>query len=95
MVDGQDVGRGQDAHVRRHHGLRGHTLAVAGDGHVAHHVNIGHLLAEMVDRRLGGLGHPFHEFLLRDIPLVVGTGGGVDPALADATVGATDADVLV
>ena len=49
----------------------------------------------MTDRSLGGFGDPLHEFLLGDVPHVVGTRGRVDPGFADAAVGAADADVLV
>ena len=48
----------------------------------------------MVDYRLGGLHHPLHKFLVGNIPHVIGTGGSVDHSLADASVGAADADVL-
>ena len=94
LVDGQDVGRGEDTHIGSHYRLGGHALAVAGDGHVAHHIDIRYVLAEIVRYRLAGLGHALHELLLGDIPLVVLTGSGVDPGLADAAVSAADADVL-
>ena len=86
---------GQDADVGRDYRFGFQTLAVTGHRHVTHHVDIGHMLAEEVDARLGGFGHAFHEFLLLDVPLVVLARGGVNPCLADASVGTTDADVLV
>ena len=95
LVHGQEVGGRQDTHVGRNHRLGREAFAVTGDGHVAHHIDIGHVLAEMVDGGLGGLGHPLHELFLGDVPLVGLAGGGVDPGLAHAAVGAADADVLV
>ena len=52
LVDGQDVGRGKDAHIGSNHRFGGHALAVAGDGHVAHHIDIRYVLAEIVRYRL-------------------------------------------
>ena len=95
LVDGKQVGRGKNANVWSHYRLCLKALAVTGYRHVAHHVNIGHMLAEIVDGRLGRFGHALHKFLFLDIPLVILTRCGVDPRLADAAVGTPDADVLV
>ena len=92
IVRGQDVQRGHDADIRRHHRLRRRPLAVAGDRDVAHGVDIADVGREVVDGGLGALGDALHQLLLRDI---VGAFGRVDLLLADAPVGTADADVLV
>ena len=95
LVYGQYVGRGKDAYIGRHNRLGCHTLTVARHRHVAHHIHIRYVLTEIVDARLGRLGHTFHKFFFLDVPLVGLTGGGVYPGLADAAVGTAYADVLV
>ena len=95
FVEGEDVGRGEDSHVGSHNRLRLKAFAVAGDRHVAHHVHVGDVLAEVVDGSLGGLGDALHEFFFGNAPQVVGTFPRVYPGLSDAAVGTADADVLV
>ena len=95
LVEGEDVGRGEYAHVRSHNCLCLKAFAVAGHRHVAHHVHIGHVFAEVVDGSLGGLGDALHEFFFSNAPHVVGAFPRVYPGLPDATVGAADAYVLV
>ena len=95
LIDGEQVGRGQDADVGRDYRFGFQALAVTGHRHVTHHVDIGHVLPEVVDTCLGRFGHAFHEFLLLDVPLVILAGCRVNSCLADASVSTADADVLV
>ena len=95
LVESKNVGRRQDAHVGRNHRFGIHPLAIARNRHVAHHVDIRDMLAKMVDNGLCRFRHSLHEFLLGDIPLVVLSGRGMNPCLADPAVGTADADILI
>ena len=95
LVDGQHIQRSEDADVGRHHGGGVHTVAVAVNGHVAHHVHIADLVAEELQHGLGGLDHALHELLVADAPHVVAALGRVLHGLAHVPVGAADGDVLV
>ena len=95
LVSCEDVQRSNDAHVRDGDGLSLHTFAVTGDTHVSHDIDIAHMLAEEPDGRVGGFGDPLHQSLLADIPLILKSCVGMDPAFSDPAVRAADADVLV
>lgn len=95
LIDGENVGRCQDTNVRRHDRLGGAAFTVAGNGHVAHHVDINDVFAEVVNRGLCGFRHPLHEFLHGNAPEIVRASHGMDHRFADAAVGAADADVFV
>lgn len=95
LVKGENIGGGKNADVRGDNGSGLYSLAVAGNGHVTHDVDVGDVLAEVVDHRFRGFGHTLHELFLGNIPLVGLAGSGVYPCFTDATVGAPDADILV
>ena len=96
LIDGENVGRGDDADVGNRRFRGGETRTVAVHRHAAHHVDEADALAEVVARRLGGFRHGFHEELLAR-PLIPGLRNIVDRVdllLADLPVGAADGDVL-
>lgn len=95
LIEGEDVGRRENADVGGYDRSGVDSLTVARHRHVAHYVDVGDIFSEMVDDRFCRLGHALHEFLFFDVPLVVLTGSCVDPGLAYAAVGASDSDILV
>ena len=94
-VDGADVGRCQNSHIRCDdwHGIR--AFAVTGNRHIAHNVDVHDVISKEVDGRLGGFGHAFHQLLFGDRPQVVRTRYGVDFAFSNAAIGAANAQVFV
>ena len=95
LVQSQHIGRRKDTDIRGHDRSGIHPLAIARYRHVAHHIDIRDLLAEVIDDSLCGFGHAFHEFLFTDIPLVILSRCGVNPGLSDPPVRTADTDVLV
>ena len=95
LVDGENIRRCEDTDVRCHDRLCIHAFAVAGNRHVAHDVNIRDILTKEIDRCLGRFGDALHQFLFRDRPHIIRAFLLMDPLLADASIRAADADVLI
>ena len=92
-IDGADIRGSQDTDVRGDNRRCRNTFAVTRYGHVPHDVDIGDILAEEINCRLGGFGNLFHQFFFDNTPVIAVL--GMDHTLADPAVGTADADVLV
>ena len=95
LVRCQNIQRSYDTDVGSNNGLCGNAFTVAGNRHVAHHIDVGNVFAKEADGGFGGFRDPLHQFLCLNVPHIGLAGRGMDHGLADPAVRASDTDVLV
>ena len=97
LIDREEVGGGNDADIRDRRLSGRDARAVAVNRHAAKDVDEGDVFPEVVERRLRGIHHQFHEGFLHG-PVGPAFGDLVDDAmhlaLADAARGEADRDIL-
>ena len=94
LVGCENIRRSENADIRRDDRLSRRAFAVTRNRHVAQHVDVGNVVAKMVSRCFRRFRDTLHEFFLADAPLRTRI-AGMNHLLADAAVGAANADVLV
>ena len=71
------------------------SLAVTGNGHIPHNIDISNLFTKIICHCLGRLRHTLHKLFFTNIPLIILAGSRMDHCLANLPVGAADPDVLI
>lgn len=98
LIDGEKVGRGEDANIRDRRLGSDETGAVAVDRHAAQDIQVDDVLAEEINGGFGGFRHVLHEELLAwpGVPVfrLVVYIDAMDLALADASIRTADGEIL-